>query len=494
MTKADELSRIADQLDWRKINAVVVVGYANVAHILQSYRSDLAIIPFDPECQWEGGADGPMPARNPTELKAMLVSTIRPGWMVDVIGEESLKRWGPVVNRALRDANTYIASMERSYRKNARKWAQIGFRVLPHLADRPIMNHLGTCLHHIPAVVVGAGPGLDKNIGILAEMSGRVCIVATDAAVGPLEDNNIQPHFICTLESHPLALAKIKDSPLWKDAYTVVGPHVHEQAWELQTKDILATITASGPVGRWLCQVIDCDTVHSGGSVSHTAYQVAERLGCSPIILIGMDSAFGEKTYAEGVRHASLAPTPADGGEVVSWGGIGTVKTSTQLRVYREWFEVVAYRRARENRMVVNATESGARIEHTVECKLRDVLSYLDDYGDIAATIDAEVKSLPRIDEDKLVEALVNQRRGAAKYAKMSYNALQASRELKACLESLVALEEDAYILSNMAVGPLEDVGAIPTLDQLDALERSMHRAMDCEHEMTQMTNNWPPR
>jgi hypothetical protein len=125
-------------------------------------------------------------------------------------------------------------------------------------------------------------------------------------------------------------------------------------------------------------------------------------LGCDPVVFVGQDLSFTERFYAaenldgdaevvpEGAdefrllkpRGATGIGVPlADGRlqftppqrvlEVPGWAG-GTVRTTPQLKAFRDWFEAVAPALAGATRLL-NCTEGGAHIRGMEHLPLREV-------------------------------------------------------------------------------------------------------------------------
>ena len=73
-------------------------------------------------------------------------------------------------------------------------------------------------LEKIPAVIVAAGPSLDKNIGELKNAKGKAFIIAVDTALKALAKENIMPDIAVTVDPHkPIGLfdhEKINQVPL----------------------------------------------------------------------------------------------------------------------------------------------------------------------------------------------------------------------------------------------------------------------------------------
>ena len=53
----------------------------------------------------------------------------------------------------------------------------------------------------IPAIVVAAGPSLDKNIDLLKKIKGRFPIIAVDTALRHMIANGIKPDIVCAADS-----------------------------------------------------------------------------------------------------------------------------------------------------------------------------------------------------------------------------------------------------------------------------------------------------
>jgi hypothetical protein len=72
---------------------------------------------------------------------------------------------------------------------------------LPFLLDNYTTFQLLNILPKgVPAIIVAAGPSLNKNIGELKKAVGRACIIAVDTALKPLLNNGVIPDFLVTVD------------------------------------------------------------------------------------------------------------------------------------------------------------------------------------------------------------------------------------------------------------------------------------------------------
>lgn len=143
----------------------------------------------------------------------------------------------------------------------------------------------------IPAIVVSAGPSLDKNIADMVthkkELE-RYFIIAGSRTLKALIKNNIKPDMIVSIdpvddnydmmkdylkENSPLAFYEYSNRYLVRD---YEGEKIYLSTFLSNTIQELNNLK-----GTFL-----------GGSVAHTCIDIANIMGCSPIILVGQDLAF----------------------------------------------------------------------------------------------------------------------------------------------------------------------------------------------------------
>jgi hypothetical protein len=107
----------------------------------------------------------------------------------------------------------------------------------------------------VPAVVVGAGPSLDKNLKGLTKLEGKVLVVAVDTAVRPLLAAGIRPHLVVAVDPSELNAVHLQDLPdcsgLWLVAEGSIDPSVFpqfaERAFHVQSQQPPSVALAYGP-------------------------------------------------------------------------------------------------------------------------------------------------------------------------------------------------------------------------------------------------------
>jgi hypothetical protein len=107
----------------------------------------------------------------------------------------------------------------------------------------------------------------------------------------------------------------------------------------------------------------------TGGSVATSAFALAERLEANPIVFIGQDLALtGGQDHAGGYINpydADLLTARVEAGFDVEGYYGGRLRTERQLLTYKTWFESRV--KALPEKLIINATEGGARIEGALQ-------------------------------------------------------------------------------------------------------------------------------
>ena len=116
--------------------------------------------------------------------------------------------------------------------------------------------------------------------------------------------------------------------------------------------------------------------INMGSSCAHVAFGMADHLGCSPIILVGQDLAYGSnesETHASGTFYDAEEPTKEqkrDQDYVEGYYGEQVLTTRIWLQ-FKTWFEK---RIGEANLKVIDATEGGARIYLTEQATLKQCI------------------------------------------------------------------------------------------------------------------------
>lgn len=276
---------------------------------------------------------------------------------------------------------------------------------LPHIIKESSLNNLRSAIAEqdisgIPAIIVSAGPSLDKNIRQLKKVGNRAFIIGVDSALKALIREGIDFHVGISVDPR-------KNPALFEDEKINTYPLVlcANSIPEIAEKN-RSRLFFESPLGfEGFEEMIKEKTgealgeLKTGGSVATDAFSLAEYLGFEKIILIGQDLAYtGGKTHVSGFAESEANKREEDSLVEVEGMDGSILRTDIQMDSYRRWFELAIKRNAGK-RMVYNATEGGARIHGAVELTLQEAVDQL-----CTREIDfpAIIQTAPRLlDEEK---------------------------------------------------------------------------------------------
>jgi hypothetical protein len=307
----------------------------------------------------------------------------------------------------------------------SRTWIEQGAANLPAIAKWPSIAALDGKFTGMPMVIVAPGPSLAKNIAQLRALEGRAIIAAFSHSLKPVVAAGIVPDLVITVDpqdvGYHFAGCDVSKSCL------VNAATVHPSLFELDAGRCL-TLSANCAIDDWIFDGLGEQAMApGGGSVATTAFSLALRWGCDPIVFVGLDLSFPGGSYyvetsVDGDAKAvvderghvrvegwsdSFHTMKAHGGpkaalerslELPGWSG-GTVPSSFMFSMFHRWF--VERMRSVTTR-VYNCTEGGAFIEGMNHRPLADVLAELGPAVATAAILDEAIANAGEARRDQL--------------------------------------------------------------------------------------------
>lgn len=224
----------------------------------------------------------------------------------------------------------------------------------------------------IPAIVVSAGPSLNKNIKELCKAKNRAFIVAVDTAVKPLVRAGIIPDMYVVVDGlKPVELFDVEEAkqiPLMASitsARRVLAQHTGKKIFFNEGQMLAYNLLAMNG--------IPFSGVACGGSVACSAFSLVYKLGFERIILVGQDLAMtGNKTHADGTFQEKMDEIDTSHCMMVEGNYEKEVPTRGDFKLYLDWFNY--YIAGCEGIKVINATEGGAKIQNTEIMTLADAI------------------------------------------------------------------------------------------------------------------------
>ncbi|MEM0984576.1 MAG: 6-hydroxymethylpterin diphosphokinase MptE-like protein, partial [Planctomycetota bacterium] len=340
-----------------------------------------------------------------------------------------------------------------------------------------------------PAIVVAAGPSLQRNIDQLAEpgVRDRFVIIAVQTVLKPLLARGIKPHFVVALDHHEIS-GRFYEGLSAEDVEgvtLVVEPKCSPAIMTSFPGRVRVT------TDEWFDQVIGSElyrplgTLKLGSTVAHLACYLARHLGCDPVITIGLDLGFTDNQYyaAGAAIHDVWASElgPFRSLEAFEWERVARqrallsqhvdqlgrpIYTDEQLVSYLAQFESDFQQDRLMGLTVIDATEGGVAKLGADIMPLADAMAACGDRGEI---------SLPETPAD-LGEDRVDRLR---EHLQMVVG--QAAEVRKLCDDTVELLEEMA--------GRFDDPAAVDRLIDDVYRKRDRVRQIEPAYEMTQFIN-----
>ncbi len=285
------------------------------------------------------------------------------------------------VGNFLKKINTHIFDVEVSWNTVLRYTsvrAENILKNLHYLYEGYSMKELfGMLPEDVPAIIVAAGPSLNKNIMELKKAVGKACIIATDTAMKPLLNAGIVPNLFVIVDGlKPELLFQHRDIskvPMVTMTAVSTGPmECHRGKKFFYNSGPGIENAMLDELGEKEGEDKTLPILMSGGSVATSAYCLALNMGAKTVILVGQDLAMtGNKTHADGTFKEKMDDIDVNSGEyfeVEAVGG-GKVLTRGDFKNYLDWYE--KWIGIWNHITTVDATEGGARIHGSREMTLK---------------------------------------------------------------------------------------------------------------------------
>ena len=242
--------------------------------------------------------------------------------------------------------------------------------------------------NEIPCIIVAAGPSLSKNIHLLHEIKGKAIIIAVDTVFQILQAHNIDPDFVIAVDPQDIN-KKYFDNIDESKAILICEPSISPKiVREYKGKKLM--LGSFFHLVEWLESVTKVKgNIEIGGSVATAAYGLAMKMGCDPIIFVGLDLAYSDsQTHMKGAyfeenwfyswnRFKNIHSLTRDflkkhGLFNVKSYNNSDVKSDRKFTMFQKWFESQF---KKSNRTIIDATEGGAYKENCISLQLKEVIN-----------------------------------------------------------------------------------------------------------------------
>jgi len=273
-------------------------------------------------------------------------------------------------------------------------------------------RHLsGKCIGK-PAIIVSAGPSLNKNIKLLEQAKNRAVIFAAGSSFRILKNHGITPDFTVAMDGSPLIM-DIYQGLNTEDTILLYMNRINDDTLRLfQSKKAVFIESVDKLALRFGEKMgIDFEIMEPDQTVAGICVSMASFMGCNPIILVGQDFALTNlEFHADGAAHMKNYKTELEnkenelipikdiyGKDTYTLPGLLSSRTSMEIKVLRA---------VNEGYQFINATEGGIGVKNCVNMTFADVLEkYLHQTFDFKDSINEILNDSSyeiKIDKSKL--------------------------------------------------------------------------------------------
>jgi len=236
---------------------------------------------------------------------------------------------------------------------------------------------------NIPAVIVGAGPSLEKNGHLLSLLENKALIFAGGSALNALE---AEPHFAASIDKEaPYRQFKAHS---FSQAPFLYQSRMNPENFSLVHGEALLMPDGNSQAINWIQG--EENLFNGGWTVGNFLTAAAVLFGCNPVIFVGMDLC-----YRKGKKYAHLESSIPEGLiQSLDRNGMA-VWTQRDWLMAARWTVQIAEQNP--DRLFIDATEGGLGFGSPIlsDSLLNAIADHLKAERDLRGEVHAAIQSLP---------------------------------------------------------------------------------------------------
>ncbi len=273
-------------------------------------------------------------------------------------------------------------------RRFGRRWVKNIAKNIPLIIQSGSVNILRDKFKGAPALVIGAGPGFDRILPLLAMIRFHALLIAVDTVFARLVKEEISPDLLIVSDPQYWN-SRLLDRTKLGNTILIADPAAHPRSLlSLQGRRFFCD--SLFPLGRLVETAVgEQGWLGSGGSVATSAWGLAKLCGTDHIWLAGIDLGFPDRrTHFRGSwieerllslsKRLETAETQLfrylyeAGATYARSNDGGLILSDRRMALYRNWF---AHHISRYNRPTYSLDEKGAVIDGAIAKSPRDLLA-----------------------------------------------------------------------------------------------------------------------
>ncbi|MCB1114086.1 MAG: motility associated factor glycosyltransferase family protein [Chlamydiia bacterium] len=229
----------------------------------------------------------------------------------------------------------------------------------------------------VPAIICGAGPSLKKQLKLLEGIKDKALLIAGGSSLNALSHGGVLPHFSTALDPNQEQAKRIETNKAQHLPF-FYRTRTHIQAMDLIKGPKLYVVGSGGfDVSDYFEERLGLNPefIDEGHNVINFLCEIVTRLGCDPVIFVGLDLAYTDmQCYSEGVikdvklssetlPKTAIKHQKANGEEILTeWKWLGEAK----------WLQ--KYAEEHPKTKFINATEGGLGLDGVEEMSLKSAI------------------------------------------------------------------------------------------------------------------------
>jgi hypothetical protein len=291
-------------------------------------------------------------------------------------------------------------------------WIRNLFHNLPRFAVSPGVASLYGRFQGLPALVLASGPSLDEVMPDLPQLARKSVVISVDTSYRSTLSRGVWPDFLVVIDPQYWNTRHLDGARAGETLVITEGSTNPRALRLLEGRQFF--MSSLFPLGRTIESICGPKgELGAGGSVATTAWDLARRLGCRPVVMAGLDLGFPARaTHFRGaffetrfhVLSDRLSPAEKltvaylhDGDPYPVEANHGaTVLTDRRMTIYRSWF--AAQLEQHPQTETWNLSRGGVRVPRMPFVTVADVLDLPDRREEIEerkAALEYRDRSLP---------------------------------------------------------------------------------------------------
>ncbi len=223
---------------------------------------------------------------------------------------------------------------------------------------------LFSTFQNTPAIIIAAGPSLDKNIKLLKGLESKIVLIAVDSALKICLDMQIKPNFVISSDPY-------ENIP--KLFFEGINSNIPLICMHYSAPKLIENYKGDKYIAFNDNSINSQAILETGETVVIAATDFAYKIGCNPIIFIGLDLCFpSELSHAKGCP-VSKPVIPYTGSRIVESYDGKTITTTVAFYMMKKSLERYINKKLNEITFI-DSTEGGVKIEGTKTIPLSETI------------------------------------------------------------------------------------------------------------------------